>query len=148
MLKSIRDFFMALFIWVGAKIYRFLYKDELKAFESAVNQTTIPVKINKEGLQKESLDIQDEIFRTYISISRKIRAKNGKDMDNISNLWISTTEGLSRALTLAFKQPDDTNIKESLEDLEKNLEIALKEAHGFSDGSNGGFGYNGPMGQA
>ncbi len=167
MFKKIKNFFAAIFIYIGVKAMGFFYKKEIKAFEEKLDliKETNLNKIKKEaveeaknltGEQKVLLDeyarMQNEILKVFVLFMKEIQKADGPEMDGLGGIWQTTTLGLNKTLQLAFSHKEDAQIKKHLQMLEKELQLAIdtnQEILGTKvNGGNGGFGYSGPMGEA
>lgn len=167
MLKTFKDIFAAIFMYTYTKVIRFLYKKEFKEFEAKYKEVEketkqklmegTKIEVGKMNAQERALfdqyaKLQNEILKVFILFAKEIQQASGSEMDGIGGIWQTTVVGLNKTLALAFAHQDDVKIKQHLYMLEKELQVAIdtnQEILGSkAGGDSGGFGYNGPIGEA
>ncbi len=166
MLKKIKAFFGALTLYFAAKIMKFLYGSDIKAIQDQL-KTHQPDRSAHDIYKKEAAalpadqrkmlnhyaQLQNEIFKAFLQFSQEIQKSSGPEMDGVAQIWATTVLGLNKTITQAFSHPNDTLIKQHLAALDKELELSIatnQEIIGVrgNNGGPGGFGYNGPIGEA
>lgn len=159
-MKYLKAILITPFIWIAAKMFGFLYKDELKQLTNSLkkaeelkNQKRDQVlnelntryqSMSKDERQKiESYaKLQNEVIAVYMKYCKEIRNVDGPEMEGIADLWVQTVNGLNKTFQHAFSHKDDMLIKQHLYAVEQECQILLDTNQEILPG------YKGPIGNA
>ncbi len=167
MFAKLKNYVTATVIYFVAILMKLLYKQELKELEqksktirsekakqiiTELKSEIAAMSPQQKVLADKALLLQNQLLSVFTSYLKEIRGLSGQDMNEIAFLWIETTQGLNTTVQSAFGHKSEKQIKEHIYALETELNLAVatnQEIIGTkSNGSNGGFGYNGPIGEA
>lgn len=149
-------------MWFYSKIMKILFRSEFKAFEKAQKQLkeqayesfkkeASQLPADQKAIVDQYAKLQNKIFEAFIEFSKAIQASSGPEMEGTAQIWSTTVLGLNKTLAHAFQHPTDSKIREHLKALDVELQLAIdtnQEVLSSKKPSNGGFGYNGPIGEA
>jgi len=124
-----------------------------KHLKEANKAEVAELSLEEKELFDELVGLQNEIFKTYIIFSKKMRKSNGQGIADKGSIWITTVLSLNKVLKQAFSHPNEEITKEYLKVMEEELQNNIENSNELlSTTSNkpdsGGFGYNGPIGEA
>ncbi len=172
MVTKIKAFFAAIVIFTGAFFMKLLYGKQIKAqlardkeviesnkqkLQAALKEDLKKLSPQEKLLADKVLKLQNELLTVFAANLKEIQTlAKAEEMVTVGQVWVDTTQGLNKTMLAVFAHQAEEKIKEHASALEKELTFAVltnqemigTQTSGPAGTGFGGFGYNGPKGEA
>lgn len=159
-MKYLKALLVTPFIWVAAKVFGFLYKNELKALTEqakkaqeikksnqkaaldALNSYYQKLPLEEKAKLEKYTNLQNDLLKVYVKYCQEMQNVNGPEMEGIAEIWVHTVNGLNKTFQNAFSHKDDYLIKQHLYAVQQECQILIDSNQEILPG------YKGPIGNA